>query len=597
LEEVFSRNRFPTIKDSPYVFTLGFHDYYWFLIRKKEEIVIAEKRQIIPELEVSGSWEAVFKGKTKEKLEGEILPLYIEDCRWFGGKTRNIQQIEVIENITVGEDHSVTQLLFLEVRYTEGLPDVYLLPLSFSSGNEAEKISKENPQAVVTLIKNQGIIYDGVYNEEFQKNLFQMISGRHTVKGLEGQLTAYHGELFKNFKGKELTLEKSQVLKAEQSNTSILYGKELFFKLYRRLDEGINPDLEITRFLTEETSFPNIPPFVGAIEYRRNGILSASEGSGSQPIIIGILQRFTPNQGDAWTYTLDSVRGYFERVLSRRKEIGEVPKTPSSLLEIAYEEIPPLFRELIGGIYIEMANLLGKRTAELHLALSSSTEDPNFAPEPFSVLYQRSVYQSMESLTKRVFELLGINLKNLKDTQKQAATEILGFQKEIMEQFKALFKKKISAMKIRIHGDYHLGQVLYTGNDFVIIDFEGEPARAVSERRLKRSPIRDVAGMIRSFHYSVYNSLFKHVPLTPEELLKLEPWTDLWYKYVAGLFLRSYLDTAKDAPFIPRNREELNIMLRAHLLEKAIYELGYELNYRPDWVIIPIKGIKDLLKA
>ncbi|MCI0453755.1 MAG: maltose alpha-D-glucosyltransferase [Candidatus Dadabacteria bacterium] len=596
LEEVFSRNRFPAIKDSPYVFTLGFHDYYWFLIRKKEEVITTQKRLTIPELSLSGSWEMVFEGKTKEKLEGEILPSYIENCRWFIGKARSIQQVEIVENISIGEDPSVTRLLFLEVRYTEGLPDVYLLPLSFSSGNEAEKVTKESPQAVVALIKDRGAIHDGVYSEEFHKNLFWIISGRHSIKGLHGHLSAHHGKFFKNF-NREHNLEKSQVLKAEQSNTSILYGKRFFFKLIRRLDEGINPDLEITRFLTEEVSFANIPPFAGAIEYKRDIVLNDSEGSGFQPMIIGMLQSFVSNQGDAWTYTIDSLRGYFERVLSKKREIGDIPKAPSSLLEIAYQETPKLFLELIGGVYLEMTRLLGKRTGELHLSLSSDTEDPNFAPEPFSVHYQRSVYQSMESLTKRVFEILRKNLKNIKETQKEAAAEMLGSQKEIIGRFKSLFKKKISAMKIRVHGDYHLGQVLYTGKDFVIIDFEGEPARALSERRLKRSPLKDVAGMIRSYHYAAYNSLLKHEHVKPEGLPKLEPWADLWYKYISGVFLRSYLDTVKDAPFIPRDRDELNIMLRAYLLEKAIYELGYELNSRPDWVIIPIKGIKNLLEG
>jgi maltose alpha-D-glucosyltransferase/alpha-amylase len=587
LEEVFSKNRFPTIKDTPYLFTLGFHDYYWFLIRKKEEVITTEKRQIIPEIDVKGSWEAVFKGKTKEKLEGEIFPLYIQERRWFGGKARNMQGIEILENIRIEKDSSSVHLLFLEVRYTEGASDIYLLPISFASGDEAERIAKENPQAVVAILKDKGVIYDGVYDEEFRKNLLRMITGRQSVKGLNGQLIAHHGKLFKN--NNELPLEKSQVLKAEQSNTSILYGNEFFFKLFRRLDEGINPDLEIGRFLTERASFPKIPQFAGAIEYRRSGSQS--------PMTVGILQTLVSNQGDAWTSTLDSLRGYFETVLSKKREIGDIPKAPSSLLEIAYQKTPTLFLELIGGVYLEMTRLLGKRTAELHLALSSDTEDPNFAPEPFSAHYQRSIYQSMESLTKRVLDILESNLKNIQDTQKEAAVEILGFEKEILGRLKALLKKKISAMKIRIHGDYHLGQVLYTGNDFVIIDFEGEPARALSERRLKRSPLRDVAGMIRSYHYAAYNSLLKHEHVKPEEIPKLEPWADLWYKYISGVFLRSYLDTVKDAPFIPRDRDELNIMLRAYLLEKAIYELGYELNNRPDWMIIPIKGIKHLLEG
>jgi Uncharacterized protein, probably involved in trehalose biosynthesis len=302
------------------------------------------------------------------------------------------------------------------------------------------------------------------------------------------------------------------------------------------------------------------------------------------------------NQGDAWKYTLDSVGRYFERVLARKNEIREAPKAPSSLLEVAFQEMPTIVHELISGVYVEMARLLGRRTAELHLALSSDAEDPNFSPEPFSVLYQRSVYQSMQSLTKRVFDLLRKNVKTLPEGVKDSAGEVLGSEKKIMERFRAIFKKKVSAMKIRIHGDYHLGQVLYTGNDFIIIDFEGEPARPLSERRLKRSPLRDVAGMIRSFHYAAYMSLFKHVPFKPEELQGLEPWADVWYKYISGVFLKSYLDTVRDAPFIPKDRDELDVMLRAYLLDKAVYELGYELNNRPDWVTVPIKGIKHLLE-
>lgn len=187
------------------------------------------------------------------------------------------------------------------------------------------------------------------------------------------------------------------------------------------------------------------------------------------------------------------------------------------------------------------------------------------------------------------------NLNNLPDNLKGLMNEVLNSEKEIMIRFSVLFKRKLSAMKIRIHGDYHLGQVLYTGNDFVIIDFEGEPARTLTERRLRRSPLRDVASMIRSFHYAAHTALLKHASVRPEDIPVLEPWLNLWYKYVGGTFLRSYLNTAGNAPFIPRDKEELNVMLRAYLLEKAVYELGYELNNRPDWVIIPLKGIKHLL--
>ena len=203
----------------------------------------------------------------------------------------------------------------------------------------------------------------------------------------------------------------------------------------------------------------------------------------------------------------------------------------------------------------------------------------------------------MQLLTKKVFALIRKNVNNLPDNLKELMNEILNFEKEIMSRFSVLFKRKLSAMKIRIHGDYHLGQVLHTGNDFVIIDFEGEPARTLTERRLKRSPLRDVASMIRSFHYAAHTALLKHASVRPEDIPALEPWLNLWYRYVGGAFLRSYLNTAGNAPFIPRDKEDLSVMLRAYLLEKAVYELGYELNNRPEWVIIPLKGIKHLLEV
>jgi maltose alpha-D-glucosyltransferase/alpha-amylase len=591
-EELFSRNKFPAIGESPYIFTLGFYDYFWFLLKKGEKAVSLQESQNIPQLSVAGSWESVFRAKSKEKLEEEIIPIYLRRCRWFGGKARKIQLSTIVEIIRVKSNSFIGYILLIEVKYTEGSPDTYQLPVSFLSGTEAENIKKEAPQAVIANLiskSNDGVLYDCVNNEEFRTNILLTISKRHSFKGIKGEFNAYPGKYLRRFnKAKKLPLGKSRVLQAEQTNTSVIYGNELFFKLYRKLDEGMNPDLEIGRFLTEYTSFPNVPPFAGAIEYKRRG---------SEPIVLGILQALVPNQGDAWTYTLDSLEDYFERVRAKKIDVKEIPKTSKSLLQIAFDDIPVIFQELISGIFLEMMSLLGKRTAELHLALSPEVEDPNFVPEPFSTLYQRSLYQSMESLTKRVMEMVRNNLNTLPVDLTDKLIALLGREMVILDQFKEIYRKKLSATKIRIHGDYHLGQILFTGNDFVIIDFEGEPARPLGERRLKRSPLRDVAGMIRSFHYAVFNSLFKYSSRDTKFVEAIKPWGEIWYKLVAGIFLKSYIDTARDAPFIPNKSEELDTLLRAFLLEKAVYELGYEMNNRPDWVIIPIEGINNILEV
>ncbi len=588
-EDIFSGNKFPVIKDSPYVLTLGHYDYFWFVLKKHEEAFGVKKIRPVPE--IRGSWKTIFTGKTKEVLEREILPPYIKTCKYFAGKFQEIREVKIIENIIIKRGACDTQMLLLEIRYTAGLSDIYLLPLSFSSGEKAEKIVMENPHAVITHLRREnteGIIYDSIYDEEFRRHLYLMFTRRHTLRGQQGMLVSYSGKHFKKYKREDLSSMKSHALKAEQNNSSILYGKELIFKLYRHLDEGINPELDICRFLTEKVSFQHVPPFAGAIEYRRHG---------SEPVILGILQAFVPNEGDAWTYTLDWIGRYAGRILARKNELLKIPTVPSLLFNIASQEIPTLFQELIGGIYLEMIALLGKRTAEFHLALSTETEDINFTPEPFSVPYQRSLYQSMQSDSKRIFVLLRKKAKNIPDDQKELANEILNLEKAITGRYKGLLQKNIQAMKIRIHGNYHLQQVLYTGNDFVIIDFEGDPLRALGERRLKRSPLRDIAEMIRSFHYAVHAVLLQYASMRSEDNPVLAPWMDLWYRHVAGTFLRSYLETVSGTPLVPRDKSDFETMLQVFLIERAVYELGYELNNRPEFVNIPLRGIKYLMEA
>jgi maltose alpha-D-glucosyltransferase/alpha-amylase len=266
-------------------------------------------------------------------------------------------------------------------------------------------------------------------------------------------------------------------------------------------------------------------------------------------------------------------------------------------LDLAVEDPPKLATDLI-GLYLESARLLGERTADLHVALASALDDPNFVPEPISPFYQRSLQQSMRSLTRQVFELLHSRLPLLSETLQDQARQVLGLEEAILSRFQSILGQKSTAVRIRCHGDYHLGQVLYTGKDFVIIDFEGEPARPLSERRIKRSALRDVAGMLRSLHYAAYSALLNQEAsgtVRHEAMPALEPWARFWYLWVSAAFLKSYLTAARRAPLLTQDREGLQVMLDALVLEKAIYELGYELNNRPDWVRIPLRGILDLV--
>jgi maltose alpha-D-glucosyltransferase/alpha-amylase len=377
-----------------------------------------------------------------------------------------------------------------------------------------------------------------------------------------------------------------RVLKVEQSNTSVAYGERLIFKLFRRLETGISPDLEIGRFLTERVGLLHVPPLAGWLEYRVGR---------AEPRTMAVLNGFVPNQGDAWEYTKRELNRYFERAATR-SSIVECPPRP--LTELLEEQQPdPAAIDMI-GVYIEIARMLGQRTAELHLALASDHDDPNFAPEPFTPFYQRATFQSMRNLTEQTFRLLRNRQAFVPEDSRKALDRLLAHPEHIASRFDNFLKCKMTALRIRAHGDLHLGQVLYTGKDFVIIDFEGEPARPLSDRRRKRTAIRDVSGMLRSFHYAAFGTLLEDTSsgaLGKRDFASMEPWARLWQVWSSWAFLKGYLDATEGASFIPRDRDELKVLLDAFMLEKAVYELGYELNNRPDWIRIPMHGIEQIL--
>ena len=267
------------------------------------------------------------------------------------------------------------------------------------------------------------------------------------------------------------------------------------------------------------------------------------------------------------------------------------------LIELLSQESPDRAAAEMVGVYLDVARLLGRRTAELHLALSSDSEDLAFAPEPFQP-QMRSVYQSMRNLTGRTLRLLRNRLATLpEDTRKQAA-RLSAHQEQIGACFDAMLKRRTNVLRIRTHGDLHLGQVLYTGKDFFIIDFEGEPARPLTERRRKRPGLRDVAGMLRSFHYAAFGTLLEELrsgALGGRDFASMEPWATMWQEWTAWAFVKGYLETAGDSPIVPKDLGELKALLDAFVLDKAIYELGYELNNRPDWVTIPLHGIEQIV--
>lgn len=545
----------------------------------------------VPALHTPATWETVFAGADRAALEA-ALPQFVLPRRWFGSKTRTIRAIRLIETLPILPD---AYLALLRVTYAEGQPETYVLPVGFVAGAEAEALARERPAAVIASLQAgqaHGILYDAVWNPRFCAALLAMISEGRQYHGDNGDLVASAAAVLPSLRGDAAAPLPPALLGVEQSNTSIRYGDRLILKLYRRLEAGVNPDQEIGQFLTEKARFANTPALAGALAFHPKG--PGAQPAGGEAITIALLQGFVPNRGDAWRYTLDALADYFAAMRAAGVREG-LPLPAAPLLELARGEIPAQARALIGG-YLESARLLARRTAELHLALAADPADPAFAAEPFSAEFQDYLHGSMRALTDRIMRVLQARFTALSAEDQRAASRVLALEGQILARFDALRARPIHALRSRIHGDYHLGQVLYTGADFMIIDFEGEPARPLSERRMKRSALQDVAGMLRSFHYAAYAAYFDQAQdeTAPAEL---ETWARFWHLWVSVAYLQTYLEVTSGAAFLPAAADELELLLDTYLVEKAVYELGYELNNRPGWARIPLQGILQTVQA
>jgi maltose alpha-D-glucosyltransferase/alpha-amylase len=371
---------------------------------------------------------------------------------------------------------------------------------------------------------------------------------------------------------------------AEQSNTSILYGGKLIMKLFRRLQPGENPDTEIGRFLTDVAHFPRIAPFLGDITLHTQS---------SEPTTIAMLQGLVQNEGDGWQWTLDELSRFYDSCANcpTPEDLGSAPSfltdTPT-----------PTLADEHAGLYLDAAALLGRRTAEMHLALATTTDDPAFAAEPYTTDALAIDAKRIETQISQTLDALRRGMSQLTDVTADSAALLLSQRIDLLTRAQAVSSAppEAAGQRIRIHGDYHLGQILRTKADYVILDFEGEPARSLAERRAKQSPLKDVAGMLRSFSYAAYAGLDQFAQRRPEAAKNSEPWARLWQNAVATEFLRAYkLSVAANPHLIPQPAQA-QALLNAYLLEKSLYELLYELNNRPAWVRIPLAGILALPK-
>ena len=560
LEELFGHATFPEIKQTPSVFTLGPHNFYWLALRPAAAMAAVDTAWTPPELELPAAWSnAIFK-----ELERDVFPTYILTRRWFGGKERILRELKIVQNVPLGADGSSARLLVVEIAFTDGLPESYLLPVAFADENSTIRLSAEAPQAIIARLEGQQSICDALHLPDVRATLLRLVAGDGTSSTGRTRLVgtkkiAFEAAAF------ERALGNSRLVGVDQSNTSIAYGDTWLLKVLRKFERGPHPEAEISRLLNEEAGLGCVAPYGGGI--------SVVDKAGDATI--GMLHGFVVNQGDGFTYTLDSLARYFDRVLEARRDFDSVIAT-----------------DLIGAVYRERARQLGQRTAEMHRALASFEERTEFVPEPFSTLYQRSLYQGMRGATGQVLRQLKRHLSRLPEDARADATSLLSSHAPILKIFARLLQHRIDTSRIRIHGDFHLAQVLNTGKDFVIIDFEGEPRSPLSERRLKRCALRDVAGMLRSFDYATTTALRNE---RADDIQRLVPWARAWATTVRDSYLTAYLEAAAGASFLPSTAADTQLLLEAFQLDKALYEIAYELSYRPGWVGTPLRAVNEML--
>ena len=531
-------------------------------------------------------WNDLFQQeKSIHQLENQVLTTYLKKMRWFGGKARAMNAVKVYQNIQIETSEGFAHYLLLKVRYSDGPTEIYALPALFITDRQAE-MGEIPSEAIICKLENEiqsGYLIDGIYSEDFRNALFMLIAKNKSLQGNHYPVKASAGK-FLIEKGIPENLS-SKVLKADQSNSAIVFNNTFFVKLFRKVEYAVNPDFEISNFLTEQHQFEQIPSYGGSVELQHPE---------KPKMLLLMLQQLVPNKGDAWQYFVTELNHFFSKVLIDEYHLRPLPIRPHTL-SLTWENTPSSLQDLISKEVAERASLLGKRTAEMHMALASAPNNPDFSPCALDKNFQNNLLQNLEKLVKNKFELLEKNIEKVPISMRQDAQDMIHDYDRVIAFLRRVLGKPLEGNRIRIHGDYHLGQVLVTDNDFCILDFEGEPDKLHEERRDMYPSLKDVAGMMRSFRYAAYAVLFQQYEYDADLRDKLMPVADVWYHYTSRYFLGAYIETARGSGIIPGD-DKINDLLQIYSFKKAIYELGYEINNRPDWAVIPLQSLVKFVK-
>lgn len=586
--EMMGRTAFPPIGELPYLLTLASHGFYWFRLTAEAEAPSWHQESLppseLPVLVMFEGWKSFFPAEVtaprqgmaermRERLLTEALPAFLPARRWFAAKGSRIERVELAEHIQWPEGGQEYLLSWIEVALAGRAAQLYFLPLATAWGKTHDEHLRERLPYALAHIRRQarvGVLYDAMREAHFCHAVVRAMgrNERHRANAttLRFTSTAVYPELVA-----QLTPDSPVERPAtEGSNTAMILGDELFLKAYRRTEPGINPELEMGRFLTERSPFANIVPLAGALEY---------EDQDGGVRTLALLQKYIAAQGDAWSHMVDYLQRFFEDALLR----------PTAEIEADLEALHANNRILL--------HTLGLRTGELHRALARVTGDPAFDPEPVHPEDLGHWCQNVREQARTTLEQLEHQVEQLTGTTRATAERLITERQALLNHIEHITPSAFVGLKTRLHGDYHLGQVLVVQNDFIIIDFEGEPARPLAERRQKHSPLKDVAGMLRSFSYAVHSALQHVTAERPADREPLAPFARDWERRATEAFLAGYVQGSQGAGIYPEPIEASAWPLIAlFTLEKGLYELRYELDNRPDWVGLPLVGLLSQLR-
>ncbi|HJQ61278.1 MAG TPA: maltose alpha-D-glucosyltransferase [Burkholderiales bacterium] len=577
--ELLGRTVFPPIGTLPYMLTLPKHGFYWFRLAADVEAPRWHEERLAPEdlpvLVLFDGWLSFFRDhvvpwriglaeKTRAQLETDALPRYLESQRWYATKGEKTQRAAIVDH-ALWESGGQWLIALLAVQGTAESAS-YFMPLSLAWEDRDEERMRGLAPATVAKVRQQaniGVLGDAFADETFCRAVVKAIGAGLEVASAHGKFHFRPTRAFNEITGRHFERRPVSRPQAQSSNTIVNIADRLFLKGYRRLRAGVNPEVEIGSFLTEVAHFPNCAPVAGALEHVSN------EGV---PTTLVLLQAYVPNQGDGWTYTLD----YLERFLEQWRNVAEPPPDD------------------VHGAYLALIRTLALRTAQLHQAFATRSGNPDFEPEPVSDADLAGWKSRVRDEAAATLELLNQRLGELTLPPRTDARALIARREQLMARIDACSLANARLVKTRHHGDFHLGQALLTKNDFLITDFEGEPGRTFEERRVKHSALRDIAGMLRSFNYARWTAL-RSALRGHEDDERLGPLVSDWESKTRGEFLAAYEEAARSAALFG-SLTEVRGLLHLFELEKALYELRYELTNRPGWVAIPLHGILAALE-